>query len=75
MPERPAAGDPVADYTKWEDIYSAHDGLGPDELDIEVEFEERSFTDKWTTFDKCLIGTLVFIMVASWFAALAGWIG
>jgi hypothetical protein len=47
--DRPAAGDPVMDF---DSIYPIHDGLEPDELDIEVEFEDYEWRDRWTTEDK-----------------------
>ena len=48
--DRPAAGPPVMDFDA---IYPIHDGLEPDELDIEVEFEEEwDYADRWTAEDK-----------------------
>jgi hypothetical protein len=62
--DRPAAGDPVVDWTQWENVYSAHDGLEPDELDIEVEFEEE-WRDRWTTEDKRGVALVVALIVVA----------
>jgi hypothetical protein len=59
--DRPAAGDPVMDFDA---IYPIHDGLEPDELDIEVEFEEE-WRDRWTTEDKRGVVLIVALIVVA----------
>lgn len=69
---RRPSSDTLTDDWGADAIYAVHDGLEPDELDVEVEFEDE-WRDGWTTWDRVVIGISCACTVIALAGLIFGW--